>query len=78
MCLCVSKLHICINIDEAYYYAAYYMSQWTEEDRNLQRPRIDDNGDGIGHGLTADGTIEVGYDPTNQNEDGYVAAHTYL
>lgn len=58
-----------ISILEAYEYTARRINEKTTD----EHPLIDDNDDGIGHHYT-----EVGYDPTNPNSDGYVAARTYL
>ena len=58
-----------ISLLEAYEYAARRVNEQTSS----EHPLIDDNDDGIGHHYS-----EVGYDPTNPNSDGYVAARTYL
>ncbi|MDG6219259.1 MAG: hypothetical protein QCI00_07445 [Candidatus Thermoplasmatota archaeon] len=58
-----------VSILEAYEYAARRVQDRTSD----EHPLLDDNADGIGHHFS-----EVGYDPTNPNSDGYLAARTYL
>lgn len=58
-----------ISILEAYEYAARKVNEKTSN----EHPLLDDNDDGIGHHYS-----DVGYDPTNPNDDGYVSARTYL
>lgn len=58
-----------ISILEAYEYTARNVNKKTK----IEHPLLDDNDDGIGHHYS-----EVGYDPTNPNSDGYVAARTFL
>ncbi len=57
------------SILEAYEYAARKVNEKTIE----EHPMIDDNSDRIGHHYS-----EVGYNPTDPNSDGYLAARTYL
>ena len=58
-----------ISILEAYEYAARIVNEKTTK----EHPLVDDNDDGIGHHY-----IEVGYDPTNPNADGYLSGRTFL
>jgi hypothetical protein len=58
-----------ISILEAYEYAARKVLENTMN----EHPLLDDNSDGIGHHFS-----EVGYNPCNPNNDGYLAARSFL
>ena len=58
-----------VSLLEAYEYTA----RKVQEKTSAEHPLLDDNDDGRGHHFT-----EVGYNPTEPNNDGYVAARTYL